>query len=101
MHLRRLAYLRYERGIKLTGVLYIHKIWDGPSGTHRRNIDMFEKLCGKEALENVIIATTMWDKSGEEWGSELEEKLFEENPWAAIKSRVSKAVRYCNTQESA
>ena len=47
-------------------------------GRTRRNINMFEKLCGKEALQNVIIATTMWDKAGEEWGSELEEKLFEE-----------------------
>lgn len=30
-------------------------------GTSRRNFDMFQKLCGQDAMKNVVIATNMWE----------------------------------------
>lgn len=30
-------------------------------GSAARYLDMFKKLCGVEAMSNVVIATTMWD----------------------------------------
>jgi len=51
----------YERGIKLSGVLYFHRISDNKmGGVSRRNFNMFRKLCGEETLRNVLIVTTMW-----------------------------------------
>ena len=62
---------------------------------------MFEKLCGKDALQNVIIITTMWDTVGETWGLEQEEILFEETYWRAITNWVSRTARYLNSRDSA
>ena len=32
------------------------------AGTLLKNLRMFEELCGKDALKNVILTTTMWDE---------------------------------------
>ena len=37
-------------------------------GTPLKNLRMFEELCGKDALKNVILTTTMWDEVDEETG---------------------------------
>ncbi|KAI0766719.1 hypothetical protein BC629DRAFT_1596240 [Irpex lacteus] len=54
--------ITYEQGYKLSGVIYLHRISDVKvGGKSRRNLNMFRKLCGEEALRNVIFVTTMWD----------------------------------------
>ena len=54
----------YERDIKLTGILYLHRITDvRMSGTTFRNLRMFGKLCGDNPASKVIFVTTMWDKT--------------------------------------
>jgi hypothetical protein len=53
----------YSKDIKLAGIIYLHRITDNRIGGHAlRNLAMFQKLCGKESLANVVLATTMWDK---------------------------------------
>ncbi|KAH6911982.1 hypothetical protein BKA70DRAFT_1266135 [Coprinopsis sp. MPI-PUGE-AT-0042] len=53
----------YTNHKKLSGCIYLHSIAGtrlrGPS---RRNLSMFTKLCGKQALANVAIVTTRWDE---------------------------------------
>lgn len=99
--LAQLLHFSYDRSIKLYGIVYLHKISDISSGTHRRNVDMFERLCGRDALQNVIIATTMWSRPEDPWELQQEKKLFTEGYWKAITDQASATVRYHNTRDSA
>ena len=38
---------------------------------------MFKKLCGKDALQNVVLVTTMWDEVDQETGKARENELKE------------------------
>jgi len=63
--LQELAYwlaAAYERGIKLSGLVYLHCIMDNRfPGSAVRALDIFKKMCGEEAFCGVIFATTKWD----------------------------------------
>ncbi|KAH9485974.1 hypothetical protein JR316_0000036 [Psilocybe cubensis] len=53
-------WLKKSHGIhSLVGVIYLHDIsLDRFTGTAKRNLDMFQKLCGKKAFKNVAIGMT-------------------------------------------
>ncbi|CEL59941.1 hypothetical protein RSOLAG1IB_09225 [Rhizoctonia solani AG-1 IB] len=51
----------YEKGYKLTGVVYLHRISDvRVGGISRRTFQTFRALCGEDTLDNVLIVTNMW-----------------------------------------
>jgi len=61
----------YENDIKLTGILYLHRITDvRMSGTTFRNLRMFGQLCGDNPAPKVIFVTTMWDKTSTRQGEQ-------------------------------
>lgn len=93
------ARFSYERNIKLTGILYLHKIRDPLSGTHSKNVDLFGKVCGKDALQNVIIATTTWRKPEDEW--ELAQEEGFKSSWEEKLGQEVSTVRYYHTRDSA
>jgi len=64
------------------------------------NLRMFEKLCGKNAFQNVILTTTMWDKVDALAGLEREKEL-RSGCWKGMINQGSKTVRYRNTRDSA
>ncbi|EAU87538.2 hypothetical protein CC1G_11210 [Coprinopsis cinerea okayama7 len=69
----------YTNSRKLAGVIYLHSIAATRlRGPGRRNLSLFTKLCGKQALANVAIVTTRWDqvdlRSGEAREVELQSK---------------------------
>lgn len=69
-------YARYQAGIKLSGIIYMHRISDfRVGGTSRRNFRMFRKLCGDETLKNVTIVTNMWSEVTLERGAAREREL--------------------------
>ena len=73
----------YEKEVKLTGILYLHRITDvRMSGTTFRNLRMLGKLCGADAASKVIFVTTMWDKTstrlGQQDGQKGKERLQRE-----------------------
>jgi hypothetical protein len=91
----------YERGIMLTGLLFLHRISDNRMAkTLLQNTQMFEKLCGSGALQNVIFVTTMWDEVDELTGSMREEKL-RANVWASMIASGSQMARFDATYRSA
>ena len=48
----------------LGGVLYLHDISVKKfTGTARRNLDLFSRLCGDAAIEKVLLVTTNWEVS--------------------------------------
>jgi hypothetical protein len=94
-------FFSYERGIKLSGILYLHRISDNRmAGTPLSNLRVFQKLCGANALRNVILTTTMWDEVQIEEGDRREKELRGKY-WKTMIDRGSTVARYLNTTESA
>lgn len=51
----------YEDGMYFAGILYLYPINEARmTGSNRRNLDMFEKLCGSDKLKHVMMVTTKW-----------------------------------------
>ena len=62
--------------MRVAGIIYLHDITQKRMfGTARKNLDMFRKLCGDEALKNVVIGTTKWDDVSLEVGKQHEQRL--------------------------
>ncbi|KZT01501.1 P-loop containing nucleoside triphosphate hydrolase protein [Laetiporus sulphureus 93-53] len=93
----------YTNGIKLAGVIYMHRISDYRiGGIARENFRLFTKICGEGAMNNVVIGTTMWEKVAAELG-ERREKELQSNP-IFFKDAVdngAKMRRILNNAESA
>ena len=93
----------YSSEIQLRGIIYLHRITDiRMQGSARRNLLMFKKLCGPEALRNVILATTMWEQVNINEGAKREKEL-EKTPdlWGWMISKGSGVERHTNDRESA
>ena len=65
-----------------------------------KHLRTFEKLCGKNALQNVILVTTMWDEVDEATG-EREEERMKTRYWNKMLERKSTTGRFMGTYESA
>jgi hypothetical protein len=65
-----------------------------------KNLGMFRKLCGEQALQNIILATTMWGEVEEEVGLQREKEL-EKTYWKGMIMQRSKVSRFLNTHKSA
>ena len=61
---------------------------------------MFEELCGADALQNVILITTMWNQVKGDVGSRREDQLRTEF-WQPMMSRGCRMARFSLTHESA
>ncbi|KAH7075829.1 P-loop containing nucleoside triphosphate hydrolase protein [Paraphoma chrysanthemicola] len=60
----------------LSGIVYLHRISDvRMQGTSLDNLRMFRKLCGFEALKNVLLVTTFWDTISDAEGRRREQEL--------------------------
>lgn len=70
-------------------------------GTLHKIPRLFEIVCGENALQNVFLVTTMWDKIDEGAGSQ-QEKLLKEIHWKEmIDQGSSTTLRHSNTSGSA
>lgn len=70
---------RYERNIKLSGLIYLHRITDNRiGGSPCKNIRMFSELCGELAMTQIILVTTMWQRVAPETGEMRERELIDE-----------------------
>ena len=94
---------RYEEGKKLAGVLYFHRISDPKmTGMSKRNFGMFRKLCGDNALQNVIIVTNMWGLVELQVGDSREAELMgEDDFFKPVLDKGARTERHENTVESA
>jgi len=61
---------------------------------------MFQELCGADALQNVILTTTMWDEVTDETGS-LREDQLRTIFWQPMMSRGCRIARFSSTRKSA
>ena len=93
--------IRYKAGMKLSGLVYVHRISDfRMGGISSRNFRMFRKLCGDDTLKNVVIVTNMWGEvsqaKGEMREAELKNKFFK-----PALDKGAQMLRHDNTVESA
>ncbi|KAJ4194398.1 hypothetical protein NW755_003154 [Fusarium falciforme] len=64
--------------ILLHGIIYLHRITDTRmQGSAKKNLLLFKKLCGQNALKNVVLATTMWEWAPSEMARSREKELIE------------------------
>ena len=93
--------VRYEKGSKLAGVIYMHRISDRRfSGIAGRNFKIFRELCGETSLKNVVLVTNMW----EEVSRDVDEAREKELASAFLKPALDKGaqmIRHHNTERSA
>lgn len=53
----------FETSIRLSGVIYLHRITDPRmSGSAMKNLELFKLLCGKDAFPIVYLVTTRWNE---------------------------------------
>ncbi|KAF9450875.1 hypothetical protein P691DRAFT_843395 [Macrolepiota fuliginosa MF-IS2] len=92
----------YEAGVKLSGILYLHRITDNRmTNTLLRNQEMFQNLCGSSALSNVMLVTTHWDQlETTDQGIKNEEEL-RSNYWQPLLDGGSQMLRFEHTCSSA
>ncbi|KAG6842249.1 hypothetical protein C0991_000219 [Blastosporella zonata] len=92
---------RYQEQVILTGLLFFHRITDvRMRGTPLRNLTMFEALCGKDALQNVVLTTTLWDEVDSGVGVSREGQL-QRDFWAPLMGEGCRTARFSNTFQSA
>ena len=100
----------YKNKVKLTGILYLHRITDvRMSGTTFRNLRMFGKLCGDNPASKVIFVTTMWDKTSVRQGGQPKdeekkrnerEKQLKDNYWKPMLALGARTVRFLQYEEN-
>ena len=92
----------YHNNVKLTGLLYLHRISDVRlAGTPLRSLAVFKDLCGDDNLKNIILVTTMWDEvDSQSVGCKREEELLS-SFWKDMILLGSRTCRFLGTHESA
>jgi hypothetical protein len=94
--------LRYEKDIKLAGIVYLHRITDNRwGGSTTRNFHVFGELCGDQAVRKVVLVTTMWDEGDLETFNKREEELFNFRHWKRMKDYGALTARFLNSADSA
>ena len=98
----------YTKHTQLAGILYLHRITEPKfQGSAKRNLRMFQQLCGTKNLNSVILATTHWsDKEGkrypEDEGQRKVKELIETGDfWGGMVARGSRVEKHDGTKESA
>lgn len=80
----------------------MHRITDTRmTGVGRRNFSMFKKLCGDDALKNIVIVTNMWNDVPEERGIARENQLATDDKFfKPVLERGAIMLRHDNTLSS-
>lgn len=84
--------------VMLAGIVYMHSIMDTRFGAAAyRNLGMFKKLCGDQAMSSVVLATTFWDIVELQTGAQREIELCgNERYWAGMIRHGSNTFRQDN-----
>lgn len=85
----------YREGTRLSGIVYLHNITKTRlQGSAFQNIRMFRRLCGDDALKNVVLATSFWDQVDSSVGEDRERELIKSKDfWGPLVSKGSSVVR--------
>lgn len=88
-------------GIKLKGIIFLHSINETRfSGSHKRYLDTFRRLCGEDAFKNVALVTTMWEREKHDIKYQRDAAL-QSGPWADIIAKGAYVFQYDGTSDMA
>ncbi|KAG6811109.1 hypothetical protein H0H92_008956 [Tricholoma furcatifolium] len=91
----------YSSDMKVAGIIYLQEITQTRvTGTTRKNLDMFEKLCGPDAASSIILATSKWSEVKRHVGEQREVQLRDEH-WKDMLMDGSKMRRFEGSSASA
>jgi len=97
-----LLVLQHECGINLKGIIYFHRIIDPKMPrSAQRYLNMFQLLCGDEAMTNVIVATTMWSKLANKTEGYVRQQELRDKMWRRMETLGSFVGAYDGTAEMA
>ncbi|QDS68466.1 hypothetical protein FKW77_010833 [Venturia effusa] len=97
----RILAAQYQLGVQLKGVIYIHRIIDVRySGSAAKTFEVFKKICGDDALKNVLLVTSRWADVDPVLGADRERQLKEEM-WSYMIERGSNMSRFHGDRDSA
>ncbi|EDR05775.1 uncharacterized protein LACBIDRAFT_302488 [Laccaria bicolor S238N-H82] len=86
---------------KLAGIVYLYDISSTRTlGPTLRNFDVFQKLCGEDALKRVVLCTTKWSDIIPEEGEKRTEQL-KETYWKKMIEGGSTVREFEDSQKSA
>lgn len=71
------------------------------AGTPLRNLHMFERLCGVDALQNVMLVTTMWEDVHDKAIGIAHEEELKAKYWNSMLNVGSRILRFEYTRQSA
>lgn len=94
----------YDSDIRLTGLIYLHRIMDTRfGGASGRNLRTFKKLTGTNNLGSVVLATTFWKAplSADDVNRESQLSADERFGWSKMLSEGAKSMRQDNDYISA
>src|SRR4051812_11792260 len=93
---------RYQNGIKIAGLIYMHRITvNRMTRTLIEHLGTFRRLVGDVAMQNVMLTTTMWTALREKGiGLRREQELMKEH-WKPMLESASRTARFEDTFESA
>ena len=90
-----------QEGLVLRGIIYLHRISDvRMGGSSVKTLNIFKKICGKDALTNVLLVTTRWNEVEETLGASREQELREDF-WSYMLSHGSTMARFRGDRDSA
>lgn len=93
--------LQHEIGILLKGIIYIHRITDQRfGGSAVKTLEIFQRLCGKDALKNIVLVTSRWNDVDPQIGAGRERELREKF-WSFMLRSGSKMSRFHGDRDSA
>jgi hypothetical protein len=93
----------YKGDANIARIVYLHRIIDiRMSGSQQKNLKMFVSLCGKQAMRNAVIVTTMWGKlRGYQAEGETREAELKTVYWADMMHEGCSVERFEDTYASA
>ncbi|KAI3324519.1 hypothetical protein HD806DRAFT_492854 [Xylariaceae sp. AK1471] len=90
-----------EKNQLLSGILMLHRVSDvRMTGGAMRNLQMFQKLCGRDCFQALTLATTFWANPPDKKQEAVETEL-QSNYWSDMLSNGATYVRHDGTPESA
>ena len=91
----------YKKGKLLSGIIYLHHITDvRMSGSSMKYVKMFQRLCGPNALKNVLLTTTRWSDVDQAQGERREGELRNGDFWGELITEGAAITRFMGTRES-
>ena len=90
--------------MKLDGIVYLHDIGEAhmPGSSQRAGeIKIFDELCGEEARDRVVLATTKWNDPQTPGAGERRQQQLEGEYWKGMIGKGSVVRRYGDSQGSA